>query len=446
MIARRLERSAGVTLIELTIVIVLTAILSVIALQFGNPIKAYVDTSRRAELADAADTALRRMGRDVRLALPNSARVDATGKYLEFVQVRTGGRYRADVDPAAPGATCTGGAAEDVLSFSVVDNCFRTIGTVANIGSVVEGDYVVIFNLSPGSPNADFYQLGAASNKAKITNAVGLPAATTGGHLIKFEDFQFTFESPGRRFFIVEGRVTYACEGGTLRRYWGYTTATANQPTTTPADFIGGSSAILVQGVSTLQIHLQQQRHLAGGRAGDPGTPVDGPDFRRRQRERWPLPCRPRQQRPMINTSRGRRQSGFLMVALIFLLVVIAGLGLYLTTVSTTSQASSAADLSAAKAYQAARAGAEWAAYWITPSPPAKASAFKTACDGALTATGTLTLGAYTVTVTCTSAAPYTEGTSTVQWYSIVSTACNTPCSVGTSTYVSREVSLTIAN
>lgn len=148
----------------------------------------------------------------------------------------------------------------------------------------------------------------------------------------------------------------------------------------------------------------------------------------------------------MTAPANASRQRGFLMIALIFLLVVIAGLGVYLTTVSTTSQASSAVDLSAAKAYQAARAGAEWAAYWITPAPPAKASAFKTACDGALTATGTLTLGDYTVTVTCTSAVPYTEGSATVRWYSIVSSACNTPCTLGTSTYVSREVSLTIAN
>lgn len=250
MTVRRLAPGLGVTLIELTIVIVLIAILSVIALQFGNPIKAYVDTSRRAELADAADTALRRMGRDVRLALPNSVRVDGSRKYLEFVQVRTGGRYRADVDPGATGATCTGGAAEDVLSFAAVDNCFRTIGTIANIGNVAVGDHVVVFNLSPGSPNADYYQLGAASNKSEISSVGLLPTSTTGGHLIKFDDFQFTYESPGRRFFITEGRVTYACEGGTLRRYWGYTTATANQPTTTPADFIGGSNAILVQGVS----------------------------------------------------------------------------------------------------------------------------------------------------------------------------------------------------
>lgn len=150
-----------------------------------------------------------------------------------------------------------------------------------------------------------------------------------------------------------------------------------------------------------------------------------------------------------------RRQRGFLMVVLIFLLVVIAGLAVYLGTVSTTAQAGSAADFNAAKAYQAARAGAEWAAYWIAPPPPAKASALKTQCDTApgYSAVGTLTLGDFTVTVTCRSRAPYTEGAATVQWYSIVSNACNQPAAgacpnngASGSTYVNREVSLTITN
>lgn len=151
----------------------------------------------------------------------------------------------------------------------------------------------------------------------------------------------------------------------------------------------------------------------------------------------------------------GRRERGFLMVILIFLLVVIAGLAVYLGTVSTTSQASSANELNATKAYQAARAGAEWAAYWITPAPPAKASTFKAQCDTSpgFTAAGTLTLGDFTVTVTCTSSAAYTEGAATVRWYSIVSNACNVPSAgacpntaANGSTYVNREVSLTITN
>jgi MSHA biogenesis protein MshO len=235
------RRTAGVTLVELVIVIVLVAILSVIAVQLGSPIKGYIEASHRAALADAADTALRRIGRDVHLALPNSVRVDPTGKYLEFGLVRTGGRYRIDVDPAAT-ATCGGGAApaEDVLSVGASDTCFKTVGDVANIGQVVVGDHLVVFNLAPGTPSADFFT--AAANKSTID---AVPTDGAGSERITFNAFTFVHESPGRRFFIVEGPVTYACESGTLRRYWNYTISS-----TQPTSFSTGSNAVLVNGVT----------------------------------------------------------------------------------------------------------------------------------------------------------------------------------------------------
>ena len=90
--------SAGFTLIEMIIVIAITAIIgSMVALFLRAPLESYVAQDRRARLADTADTALRRMGRDIRLALPNSVRVTSVGGvfYLEFLGTRSGGRYRA---------------------------------------------------------------------------------------------------------------------------------------------------------------------------------------------------------------------------------------------------------------------------------------------------------------------------------------------------------------
>lgn len=149
-----------------------------------------------------------------------------------------------------------------------------------------------------------------------------------------------------------------------------------------------------------------------------------------------------------------RRQQGFLVIAAVFLLVVLAGLVAYLTTVSTTSQAASAADFNSARAYQAARAGAEWGTYFVL-----RGGAFKTTCDtgAAFTATSNLTFGStlvsFTATVTCTSAT-FTEGASTGTSYRIVSNACNQPTGGGAcpnaaataSTYVERELALTVTN
>ena len=147
-----------------------------------------------------------------------------------------------------------------------------------------------------------------------------------------------------------------------------------------------------------------------------------------------------------------RRQRGFLIIAAVFLLVVLAGLVAYLLTVSTTSQAASAADFNSARAYQAARAGAEWGVYQILRNPVG--GTYKPACDGGAAnknLTFGSTLGAYTATVACTSVS-LTEGAGTVRAYRIVSNACNVPTGGGacpnaaatTTTYVEREVGLSI--
>ncbi|MFY9316580.1 MAG: agglutinin biogenesis protein MshP [Burkholderiales bacterium] len=147
----------------------------------------------------------------------------------------------------------------------------------------------------------------------------------------------------------------------------------------------------------------------------------------------------------MKNTIGQRRQRGFLVIAAVFLLVVLGGLVAYLMTVSTTSQAASAADLNAARAYQAARAGIEWGAYQILRD---SGGTFTTACNGGTT-TSSLTLGNFTATITCTASATITEGASSVRAYRIVSNGCNQPtCPAGSvaSTYVERELSLNITN
>jgi MSHA biogenesis protein MshP len=142
----------------------------------------------------------------------------------------------------------------------------------------------------------------------------------------------------------------------------------------------------------------------------------------------------------------------------VFLLVVLAGLAVYLGLVSRTSQASSAGDFLAARAYQAARAGVDWGAYRVMCNAAAcnpGFGTFKAEC-----ATGTSTrhltfsgaLADYTATVECTSEGPYTEGpTSGLRAYTIRSVGCNLPASgacpnasTTSATYAERELRLTL--
>lgn len=89
---------------------------------------------------------------------------------------------------------------------------------------------------------------------------------------------------------------------------------------------------------------------------------------------------------------------GFAIVSAIFLLVVLTVLGVAMLAFSTTQQRGSALDIEGARAYQAARAGAEWALYQRLESPQRNGYC---AASG-VPQTASFTLSGYTVTVSCT--------------------------------------------
>src|SRR5262249_35773566 len=148
------------TLIELVVAMVLVGIIVAATVYFLFPVVQGVDVSARAELTDSADNALQRIGREVRLAIPNSVRVTTSGttKFLEFLPIRTAGRYRAESGSVSGGVDCPaeGGLAApnaDQLSFDVADTCFKSIGTVVDVGAVTTvttSDWLVLNNYGPG--------------------------------------------------------------------------------------------------------------------------------------------------------------------------------------------------------------------------------------------------------------------------------------------------------
>lgn len=245
-IAPRVQR--GLSLIELVVAIVVVGIIVAAVGFFVFPVRQGVDIATRAELTDVADNALQRMSRDVRRALPNSVRVDGTGQYLEFLEVRTAGRYRGEGGGASGGSDCSnndpvlGTPDNDQLSFdTVADQCFKTIGKLPDVP--VAGDFVVLNNHGAGFSGQDAYATVGTLNRATIS---AVDTSEAGRDRIAFASTTFQrdlHDSPGKRFYVVTGPVSYGCSGGMISRFQGYPIASAQGAPP------GGTSAAIASNV-----------------------------------------------------------------------------------------------------------------------------------------------------------------------------------------------------
>lgn len=225
----------GFSLVELIVVIVVLGILSsTVAVFIANPVRAYFETIRRAQLTDAADMVARRITRELQLALPNSVRVGASAGgdtiFIEFVPIDDTGRYRG-----APSAGAEPGGIDPLAIDDVTDTQFQVLGRPV---TVTAGAQLVIFNL--GSGPFDAY---AGGNRRVVSTPAG--AAQT----LAFVPTGSTFpaDSPDRRFYLVSGAVTYACTpaadgSGRLERFAGYALQAA-QPVSTAAAPLSGAGA-----------------------------------------------------------------------------------------------------------------------------------------------------------------------------------------------------------
>jgi len=114
----------------------------------------------------------------------------------------------------------------------------------------------------------------------------------------------------------------------------------------------------------------------------------------------------------------GARQRGVSVITAIFLLLLMAGLAAFMANIVSTTHLNMASDIGGSRAYQAARAGAEWGLFQLDPNGD---SAGLPNCFPS----SSPPVPEHSVTVACSST-DYTEGGRNLRIYLITSTASPT--------------------
>lgn len=128
---------------------------------------------------------------------------------------------------------------------------------------------------------------------------------------------------------------------------------------------------------------------------------------------------------------------GFALPSAIFLLVILAALGAFILSVSTSQHIGAALDVQGARAYQAARAGIQWGLFRSARNGTCASTTLGFAGTG---------LAEFTTSVSC---APHSanEAGATVNVDQIIATACNQPPCPSASpgvNYVERQLTVTV--
>lgn len=186
-------RSDGFTVVELVIVIVLMAIVSLAGIEvIRQSSEAYLDMSNRQNLGHSARLSVERMSRELRTALPGSVR--ANSSCVEFIPITVAGRYFSlPVDSA--------GTSMEVVPVST--DLQSQTGRVA---------------VYPVGANVYDLSVDLLSPEASFSPPDGNNVSTlswTGSH-------SFPFQSPTERFFMVTSPVSYCVDGDNLFRYSNY--------------------------------------------------------------------------------------------------------------------------------------------------------------------------------------------------------------------------------
>jgi MSHA biogenesis protein MshO len=238
------SRPQGFTLVELILVIVVIGILATLTTSFlGLGSRMYAETADRDKLLSQSRFAIERLTRELRNAMPNSARLhSAAGKCIEFVPVEVASRYTS--------VPLQGSPASSISLFGLASEW----QALANSTTGVDGYRVYVYATSDtqiysstaSSPGRFFAIYKSTSKIIKSATGTGFDITLNFSSPISFE-----YDSPSSRIYLVDKPVSYCIESsGQLFRYAGYNFSDN-------AVLIAGSGSLMAENLDFSQSFFQ---------------------------------------------------------------------------------------------------------------------------------------------------------------------------------------------
>jgi MSHA biogenesis protein MshO len=235
------KSSAGFTLIELVVAMIVSAILvGFVAMLVSTPIEAYIDQSERAAITQSAQTISRSLSRDLgQGVLPNSVRISDDGSTMELIKVVAVSYY---VPHGTFAAMMPAQSHPDVeLQVGTSGEIFHLFGPMgANSGLLVTGHGVAGLDAYETSDiiasGFDIQNQSSGAHRVELTGSEKFAAADTLG-----------------RVFWVSEPVTYICNAGAkmLRRFSGYQINSDIASSEASSHLSSGRNALVTEGLES---------------------------------------------------------------------------------------------------------------------------------------------------------------------------------------------------
>lgn len=214
----KLGGQAGLTIIELIVVLVVSGIMATGVLTFiGRSVEGVTDSASRNQLATVGRIAIDRLAMELHNALPNSIRATtATGsgnQCIEYIPVRAATTY---INPSFGGA--------GTVAFDVVDFSPSQQGVSGGFAVIYPNQPDLFYDGDEGGTGGTYANWPTFPNRRPIQEIVDIQdiAAADQSEVTLVQAHRFRRRSPNQRFFVVEQPVSFCVLGSKLYRYTDY--------------------------------------------------------------------------------------------------------------------------------------------------------------------------------------------------------------------------------